>query len=176
MTTRKISQRYKKRLSLLGPLGPLILCVMGIVACALIDPLQEDLHVKTIGEIPSGLIPLSVGWPLGDVGLVLPTAMSACLIGYMESIAIGKNLAAKNGYTIEAGQELLALGMANLVSSEPNDGRPDPIVWSDNVLADVTDITLPYALVHKPAEVRPCGYSYQLRDSASGISGGQKAL
>mmetsp|Transcript_1045 Transcript_1045/g.2927 ORF Transcript_1045/g.2927 Transcript_1045/m.2927 type:complete len:569 (-) Transcript_1045:10-1716(-) len=117
MTTRKISQRYKKRLSLLGPLGPLILCVMGIVACALIDPLQEDLHVKTIGEIPSGLIPLSVGWPLGDVGLVLPTAMSACLIGYMESIAIGKNLAAKNGYTIEAGQELLALGMANLVGA-----------------------------------------------------------
>ena len=27
---------------------------------------------------------------------------SACLIGYMESIAIGKNLAATNGYEIEA--------------------------------------------------------------------------
>eukprot|EP00971_Amphidinium_carterae_P186562 3703477-Amphidinium_carterae.2 len=27
--------------------------------------------------------------------------------GYMESIAIGKNLAAKNGYEIEAGQDIV---------------------------------------------------------------------
>jgi hypothetical protein len=35
----------------------------------------------------------------------------------MESIAISKNLAAKHEYEVEAGQELLALGMANLVGS-----------------------------------------------------------
>ena len=33
----------------------------------------------------------------------------------MESIAIGKNLAATNGYDIDAGQEMLALGIANVV-------------------------------------------------------------
>ena len=32
----------------------------------------------------------------------------------MESIAIGKNLAATNSYDIDAGQEMLALGIANV--------------------------------------------------------------
>ena len=43
--------------------------------------------------------------------------LKACLIGYMESIAIGKNLAATNGYDIDAGQEMLALGIANVVGA-----------------------------------------------------------
>ena len=41
----------------------------------------------------------------------------ATLIGYMESIAIGKNLAATNGYEIDATQEMLALGIANVVGA-----------------------------------------------------------
>ena len=56
-------------------------------------------------------------WNFGNFGKVLPTAMSCCLIGYMESIAIGKNLAAKHGYSLEAGQELLALGVSNVVGA-----------------------------------------------------------
>lgn len=44
----------------------------------------------------------------------MPTAVTTCLIGYMESIAIGKNLAAKHGYEIEAGQEMFALGISNI--------------------------------------------------------------
>jgi len=35
----------------------------------------------------------------------------------MESIAIGKNLAATNGYEIDATQEMLALGIANVVGA-----------------------------------------------------------
>jgi len=35
----------------------------------------------------------------------------------MESIAIGKNLAAKHGYEIEAGQEMFALGVSNLIGA-----------------------------------------------------------
>jgi len=63
-------------------------------------------------------MPLSIqDLQFSNVGRVLPTAVSACLIGYMESIAIGKNLASKNGYEVEAGQEMLALGLANLVGS-----------------------------------------------------------
>jgi len=50
-------------------------------------------------------------------GKVMPTAISVTLIGYMESIAIGKNLAARNGYELDPGQELLALGMANLAGA-----------------------------------------------------------
>mmetsp|Transcript_108070 Transcript_108070/g.345132 ORF Transcript_108070/g.345132 Transcript_108070/m.345132 type:complete len:210 (-) Transcript_108070:670-1299(-) len=35
----------------------------------------------------------------------------------MESMAIGKNLASQHGYDIDAGQELLALGLSNLVGA-----------------------------------------------------------
>eukprot|EP00403_Amphidinium_massartii_P035925 CAMPEP_0178434114 /NCGR_PEP_ID=MMETSP0689_2-20121128/33257_1 /TAXON_ID=160604 /ORGANISM="Amphidinium massartii, Strain CS-259" /LENGTH=1417 /DNA_ID=CAMNT_0020056169 /DNA_START=102 /DNA_END=4355 /DNA_ORIENTATION=- len=117
MMTRKIARAYP-RISLLGPLGPLVLCTIGILMIVAFPSLKDDYHVKAIGHIPSGLMPLSIqDWDLGKFSIVLPTAMSACLIGYMESIAIGKNLAAKNGYEIEPGQELFALGIANIVGA-----------------------------------------------------------
>jgi len=108
-----------KKLSLLGALGPLISCVIGILLLKVIPALHDDLGVSYIGDIPSGLMPLtfdSLG-NLGKISRVLPTALSCCLIGYMESIAIGKNLAGRNQYEIDAGQEMLALGVAVFVGS-----------------------------------------------------------
>jgi len=117
MLNKQIARRYK-RLSIMGALGPLVSCGVGILLMSVLPVLHEDFHVKYIGEIPSGLMPLSFSsWKFSNVPKVLPTAMSACLIGYMESIAIGKNLAAKHGYEIDAGQEMLAVGISNLVGS-----------------------------------------------------------
>lgn len=39
------------------------------------------------------------------------------LIGFLESIAIAKAFARKNRYTVDASQELIALGIANCFSS-----------------------------------------------------------
>ena len=39
------------------------------------------------------------------------------LIGFLESIAIAKAFARKNRYSVDASQELIALGIANCVSS-----------------------------------------------------------
>lgn len=115
---KHVSRKYKKRLGMLGPVGPLIACVVGTVLLFCFPDLKEDFYVSYVGDIPSGLIPFSVGsWDMSMIPKVLPTALTSCLIGYMESIAIGKNLAAKHGYEIEAGQELLALGIANLVGA-----------------------------------------------------------
>jgi len=69
-----------------------------------------------VGTIPDGLPPVSVGsLDFSKLADVLPTALTACLIGYMESVAISKNLAAKHRYEVEAGQEMMALGISNLV-------------------------------------------------------------
>jgi len=114
-TNKKLSAKYKK-LKNLGPMGPLISCVVGILLTWAIPTLREDYHVDYVGYIPDGLFPVSIGQlPFSHVADILPTAISACLIGYMESVAIGKNLAARNGYEIDAGQEMLAIGMSNLV-------------------------------------------------------------
>lgn len=114
---KTLSRKYKK-LALMGPLGPLISCTVGVLLIWLAEPLRKDFEIDYVKDIPSGMFPVSVqDFPFESLPKVLPTALTACLIGYMESIAIGKNLAAKHGYEIEAGQELFALGMSNLVGS-----------------------------------------------------------
>ncbi|CAE8606096.1 unnamed protein product [Polarella glacialis] len=111
------SKRWQ-RFSMLGPLGPLLCCAASTLLVWRCEPLREQFQVQHVGYIPSGIFPESVtGWNFGDVLKVLPTALAVCAIGYMESIAIGKNLAAKHGHEIEAGQELLALGLSNLIGA-----------------------------------------------------------
>jgi len=113
---KQLAKKYK--LSLMGAMGPLISCVVGILLLWLVEPLRHDFHVKYIGSIPSGFPPMSIHlWDLGKIGAILPTALTATLIGFMESIAIGKNLATKHGYSLEAGQEMFALGAANFVGA-----------------------------------------------------------
>jgi len=114
---KKMAQKYKK-LSFLAPLGPLISCAVGTLMIGFITPIRTEMKVKYVGEVPSGLMPFSATtWDLEMIPSVLPVAVSACLIGYMESIAIGKNLAAKHGYEIEAGQEMFALGVSNFIGA-----------------------------------------------------------
>lgn len=117
ITNKNLALKYK-RLKMLGPMGPLISCLVGTVMIWAFPMFTETYHVKYVGEIPSGIFPMSLdAWNLGKIPTVIGTAMSATLIGYMESIAIGKNLAATNGYDIDAGQEMLALGIANVVGA-----------------------------------------------------------
>uniref|UniRef100_A0A7S1AG56 STAS domain-containing protein n=1 Tax=Noctiluca scintillans TaxID=2966 RepID=A0A7S1AG56_NOCSC len=116
---RKLATRFKKQLGWMLPLGPLISSGVGILLIFLVTPLRDDdLDVQYIGDIPSGIFPVSVSdWKFENIPKVIPTALSATLIGFMESIAISKHLAALNGYEIEAGQELFALGMSNIAGS-----------------------------------------------------------
>merc|ERR1719242_2568182 len=98
---------------------PLIFCTVGILLCWLIEPLTEDYDVEVVESIPEGFPPLSFGswFAFDDYGTVMSTAISASLIGFMESIAIGKALAAKHRYKIDAGGEMVALGITNFVGS-----------------------------------------------------------
>lgn len=114
----KMFARKFPKFSVLGALGPLISCAAGILLIWGVEALREDFHVKYIGEIPGGLPAISIQkWNLSKVGAILPTALTATLIGFMESIAIGKNLATKHKYNLEAGQEMFALGMANFLGA-----------------------------------------------------------
>lgn len=74
--------------------------------------------VQIVGEVPAGL----PGPALPAVGLdalraLLPTAVTISLVGFMESIAVAKAFARRQGYEVNANQELIGLGMANLGGS-----------------------------------------------------------
>jgi len=117
IAAKKASKKWS-RLTFLAPMAPLLCCLVGTLLLWLCKPLRTEYEVAIVKEIPSGLMPWSLGaWTASDIPKVFPTALSATLIGYMESIAIGKNLAAKHGYDLEAGQELFALGLSNLVGA-----------------------------------------------------------
>jgi high affinity sulfate transporter 1 len=73
---------------------------------------------KTVGIIPNQLPGFHIpGFDLSDIGKVLPLAFACFLLAYIESVSAAKTLAQKNGYDIDARQELLALGVANLATS-----------------------------------------------------------
>ena len=125
---RKLSVKYKKQFGWLRPTAPLISCVLGIVIAGNWDHFggcgfelcgnwtQADAKKMVVGEIPSGF-PSMTTFDFSMIGRVFPTAVSCSVIGYMESIAIAKSLAAKHQYEIRPGQELFAIGSANLIGS-----------------------------------------------------------
>ena len=74
--------------------------------------------VKTVGEVPSGIpAPTLPTFTLEQLWALLPTALAISLVGFMESISVAKAFAARNKYKVDADQELIALGAANVAAS-----------------------------------------------------------
>lgn len=74
--------------------------------------------VAIVGEVPKGLPSFSL--PMinqESVILLLPFALMISFIGFMESIAMAKVLATKEKEKINPNQELIGLGLANLIGS-----------------------------------------------------------
>jgi sulfate permease, SulP family len=94
--------------------APLVVVILGTL---LVWGLHLDrvAGIKVVGNIPAGLSSLT--FPLLDwqtLKSLLPAAVAISLVGYMEGYAGGQALASKRREKIDANQELLALGVANL--------------------------------------------------------------
>jgi sulfate permease, SulP family len=74
----------------------------------------NDRGVAIVGEIPQGLPALTIPTDLGLVGTLLPAALVITMVGFMESIAVGKVYARRNRYEIDSNRELFGLGVANV--------------------------------------------------------------
>lgn len=93
--------------------GPLAVIVVATLAVAAVPGLSNS--VAKVGALPSGLpLPRLPSLPLPLLAqLVLPAALIA-LVSYVESLSIAKALAARRRERIDANQELIALGAANI--------------------------------------------------------------
>ena len=96
--------------------APLVVTVVTIVLQATVD--LESYGIKTVGKIPKGLPKFSGEEAVGidDIGQLAVVVISIVIVGFMESIAIAKQLASKHNYEIDSSKELLGLGMANLTA------------------------------------------------------------
>lgn len=94
--------------------GPLVVVLLGALLVWGLR-LDETAGLKIVGEIPAGLPPLtlpSLDWSRWQA--LLPTAITLSFVGFMESISVAKSLASKRRQKVDANQELVALGVANL--------------------------------------------------------------
>lgn len=80
--------------------------------------LDSAASVKIVGDVPMGLPPLSL--PIMELNMwqaLLPTALAISFVGYMESFSVAKSLASKRRQKVDADQELIGLGAANLAAT-----------------------------------------------------------
>lgn len=95
----------------------LILVILAIIATYFFG--LRSAGVEVLGAIPKGLPhfkPPQFAWE--HIKELCTMAIALALIGYMEAISIGKAMEEKdNEETIDANQELVALGTANVVGS-----------------------------------------------------------
>ena len=80
--------------------------------------------IKVVGDIPKGLPSLSFPPFDGNTAFtLLPAALAISFVGFMEAYSVGKFLASKRRQKVEANQEFIALGAAN-ISAALSGGYP----------------------------------------------------
>ena len=98
--------------------GALVAVVLGIIVVKILNLNAHE--VKIVGKVPEGLPHFSIpvfGSP--HFNELIPIAATLALIAFMEAISVAKALQAKhkNEYKLDANQELIGLGMSNVVGS-----------------------------------------------------------
>jgi high affinity sulfate transporter 1 len=94
--------------------GALIVMLVAIGASAILGWEEAGIHV--VGEIPAELPNLSLPeWPGWDLmSDVMVGALAVIVVAFAESFAAAKTYATKFGYQVDANQEMIGLGAANL--------------------------------------------------------------
>ncbi|MGE5770198.1 MAG: SulP family inorganic anion transporter, partial [Betaproteobacteria bacterium] len=93
--------------------GALIVVIVGIVASAVFDLPARG--VAIVGTVPAGLPRLTIpSFSLQDVVALLPAALALTVLIYADEVLTSRVFAGRHGQKIDANQEFVAIGMANL--------------------------------------------------------------
>jgi high affinity sulfate transporter 1 len=103
-------ERISKRIP-----GAIVVVILGLLVSILADLADEG--VSVVGTVPTGFD--FVGWSgisYDDVVSMLPGALGIVVVGFAQSIAIAKALAARSGDDVDANAEMVGYGAANIGS------------------------------------------------------------
>jgi high affinity sulfate transporter 1 len=90
--------------------------VLAIVVASVLG--LASLGIPVTGKIPSGLPSLALpSLRLRDVDGIFPLAAGCLLLAYIEGVSAARSFATKHGYELDARQEFLGLGAANLAAA-----------------------------------------------------------
>uniref|UniRef100_A0A3B4UYR4 Solute carrier family 26 member 5 n=1 Tax=Seriola dumerili TaxID=41447 RepID=A0A3B4UYR4_SERDU len=111
---KDINERFKKKLPIPIPGEIIVVIVSTGVSYGL--SLSEDYNVDVVGKIPTGLLP-----PAAPQFSLLPSlvtdSFAVAIVGFSMGMSLAKIFALKHGYSVDGNQELIALGLCNLISS-----------------------------------------------------------
>ena len=140
----------------LFPGKPIAIIIVALSVLVITFTPLGSMGFKTVGVIPSGLPKFHIPTlNFTDIGLILPLAFACFLLAYIESVSAAKTLAQKNGYDIDAGQELLALGIANLATSFGN-GYPVSGGLSQSAVNEKAGAKTPISLIVASVSISVC--------------------
>jgi sulfate permease, SulP family len=126
------------------PVG-LAVVVLSIVLATVVG--LPALGVAVTGEIPKGLPSVAIPtFGLLEFDELFPLAAGVLLLAYVEGVSAARSFAAKHGYPLDARQEFLGLGAANLVVSLCH-GYPVAGGLSQSAVNDQAGAKTPLALV-----------------------------
>ncbi len=93
--------------------GPLIV-VVGAIILSTVSDLQAK-GVSVVGAVPAGLPSLAIpAVSVQDIFTLLPAALALTILIYADEVLTARVFAARHGEKIDANQEFVALGMANI--------------------------------------------------------------
>jgi MFS superfamily sulfate permease-like transporter len=93
----------------------LVVLVAAVVISTAAD--LADRGIAVVGEVPRGLPPIGLpGIELNDIAPILFGGLALAMIGLAEGLSAARLFAAKEGYSIDSNQELLASGAANIAA------------------------------------------------------------
>lgn len=108
MATLLIVRRVNRKIP-----GPLIVVVGAIIASVVLDLPAKG--VAVVGPVPPGLPKLAIpAVTVQDIFALLPAALALTVLIYADEILTSRVFATKHGEKIDANQEFVALGMANI--------------------------------------------------------------
>jgi SulP family sulfate permease len=137
--------------------GRPVAIVVVIASIILISTTSLGSHgFNIVGVLPSGLPSFHLpSLRIRDVDGVIPLALACFLLSYIESVSAARTLAQKNGYEIDARQELLALGVANAATAL-GQGYPVAGGLSQSAVNDTAGAKTPLSLVFASITIALC--------------------
>jgi sulfate permease, SulP family len=114
---------------------PLIAVLISTAAVAIFDLDRQGLAL--VGAIPAGLPRLSIPTFPTQLPDLLAAALGIAIVGYSDNVLTARSFATRHRYNVDANQELLALGLANvgagLVQGFPVSSSGSRTVIGDNL-------------------------------------------
>ncbi len=138
------------------PRRPVALLVVALATLVVSVTSLSQGKVATVGALPAGLPAISLpSLRLRDVDGVLPLACACFLLSYIESVSAARTLAASHKSEVDARQELLAIGAANLGVAF-GQGFPVAAGLSQSAVNDKAGARTPLSLVFASATLAVC--------------------